>query len=428
MARSIAIEASTRLEAAREGERLRTALIDSLTHELRTPLTSIRAAATTLLEGEGLDEAGRLDMVRIIDEEAARLDLLIGEAVEMAEIDANVVQVKMSPQHPRALLDQAVEESRKILASHKVNISVDEADSGRSRQAGLVRSASAGQGSAPPAGKCGQLHSAGQPRHAQQQTRRATGWSSRVEDNGPGIDALDLPLIFEKFYRGKRGSQRTQRVRHGPGNHPRHSDRARRRQGRVGGRIPKTQDSALIVLSFNCAGDFTIYDATKLLAAQGPRGKQVVTLTGVKNAGETMLNGASKPLDLTKPLETTWQLMQKFGLAGIEHILTGYDHICFLIAVILWATRVWPVVKIVTAFTISHSITLSLAALDIVTLPTMLTESAIAASIIYVAVENYFSRDTDKRWRDTFFFGFIHGFGFASGLKELNSNTYQSVT
>ncbi len=186
------------------------------------------------------------------------------------------------------------------------------------------------------------------------------------------------------------------------------------------GEDPKTQDSALIVLSFNCAGDFTIYDATKLLAAQGPRGKQVVTLTGVKNAGETMLNGASKPLDLTKPLETTWQLMQKFGLAGIEHILTGYDHICFLIAVILWATRVWPVVKIVTAFTISHSITLSLAALDIVTLPTTLTESAIAASIIYVAVENYFSRDTDKRWRDTFIFGFIHGFGFASGLKELN--------
>ena len=63
VARSIAIEASARIEAAREGERLRTALIDSLTHELRTPLTSIRAAATTLLQGEGLDEAARLDLV-----------------------------------------------------------------------------------------------------------------------------------------------------------------------------------------------------------------------------------------------------------------------------------------------------------------------------------------------------------------------------
>ena len=113
VARSIAIETTARVEAAREGERLRTALIDSLTHELRTPLTSIRAASTTLVESEGLDEAARLDMARIIDEEAARLDLLIGEAVEMAEIDANVVKVKMSPQNPRALLDQAVEESRK---------------------------------------------------------------------------------------------------------------------------------------------------------------------------------------------------------------------------------------------------------------------------------------------------------------------------
>jgi two-component system sensor histidine kinase KdpD len=56
------------LEAAREGERLRTALIDSLTHELRTPLTSIRAAATTLLQAEGLDEAARMDLVSIVDE------------------------------------------------------------------------------------------------------------------------------------------------------------------------------------------------------------------------------------------------------------------------------------------------------------------------------------------------------------------------
>ena len=64
VARSIAIAASTRIEAAREADRLRTALIDSLTHESRTPLTSIRAAATTLLEGEGLDEAGRIEMVR----------------------------------------------------------------------------------------------------------------------------------------------------------------------------------------------------------------------------------------------------------------------------------------------------------------------------------------------------------------------------
>ena len=204
LARSIAIEASARMEAAREGERLRTALIDSLTHELRTPLTSIRAAATTLLQAEGLDEAGRLDMAAIIDEEAARLDLLIGEAVEMAEIDANVVQVHLVPQHPRALLDQAVEESRKALAAAPGVYR--SASAGRAGRSGLVRSPPAGPGPAPPAGKRGRLYSAGQPHYARAAAAPATGWSSACEDNGPGIDALDLPLIFEKFYRGKRSA------------------------------------------------------------------------------------------------------------------------------------------------------------------------------------------------------------------------------
>jgi two-component system, OmpR family, sensor histidine kinase KdpD len=200
VARSLAMETSTRMEAAREGERLRTALIDSLTHELRTPLTSIRAAATTLLESEGLDEAAQLDMVRIIDEESTRLDLLVGESVEMAEIDANVVQVKMSPQHPRALLEQAVEESRQTLANHKVSI----AEGGSDETAWF------------------DPHLLGRVlRHLLENVAAYTSPGSRVtlssrrtndrlefcvEDNGPGIDARDLPLIFEKFYRGKRSA------------------------------------------------------------------------------------------------------------------------------------------------------------------------------------------------------------------------------
>ena len=202
LARSIAIEASTRMEAVREGERLRTALIDSLTHELRTPLTSIRAAATTLLETTGLDEAARLDLVSIVDEEAARLDLLIGEAVEMAEIDANVVQIHRVPQHPRALLEQAVEESRKALAGHRVTIAVEEPDEpawfdphllGRVLRHLLENAASyTGAGS----------------RISLSSRRIGNRLEFCVEDNGPGIDALDLPLIFEKFYRGKKGTSK----------------------------------------------------------------------------------------------------------------------------------------------------------------------------------------------------------------------------
>ncbi|MBY6241030.1 HupE/UreJ family protein [Methylosinus sp. Sm6] len=187
------------------------------------------------------------------------------------------------------------------------------------------------------------------------------------------------------------------------------------------GEDPTNADSALVTLRFDCSGapGNLFYDATRLLAAQGTKGKHLVTLGEGADAGQTMLYPSDPPLDLSKPLETIWQLMGKFVMAGVEHILTGYDHLCFLIAILLWATRVWPVVKIVTAFTVSHSVTLSLATLDIVTLPSQWVEAAIAASIIYVAVENFFSRRVDGRWRDTFLFGFIHGFGFASSLKEL---------
>lgn len=187
------------------------------------------------------------------------------------------------------------------------------------------------------------------------------------------------------------------------------------------GEDPSNQDSALVVMRFDCASanGKAHYDATKLLAQQGAKGKHLVTVIGGDNAGETMLYPTDPPLDLSKPLETTGQLMWKFLHAGVEHIVTGYDHLCFLFALVLWATRLMPVVKIVTAFTISHSITLSLAALKIFTLPSSLVEALIAASIIFVAVENYFSRDVDNRWRNTFLFGFIHGFGFASALTEM---------
>jgi two-component system sensor histidine kinase KdpD len=201
IARSQAIEATARVEAAREGERLRTALIDSLTHELRTPLTSIRAAATTLQESGSMDEAGRQDMVALIDEEAARLDALIGDAVEMAQIDANVVEVHPIPLHPRALLDQAVEESRKALAKHRVTIAA-ETPEGKDEPAWfdpqllgrVLRHLLENAAAYTPEGS-----------HVTLSSRRSGDrLEFCVEDDGPGIHSLDLPLIFEKFYRGKR--------------------------------------------------------------------------------------------------------------------------------------------------------------------------------------------------------------------------------
>lgn len=198
LARSIAIEMSTRIEAARESERLRTALTDSLTHELRTPLTSIRAAATTLLSAGDLDESGRRDLAGIIDDEASRLDQLIGAAVEMAEIDAHVVRVHAAPFHPRALLEEAVEGARKLLARHEVQIADVDSDVPAWFDAHLLvrvlRHLLENAARYTPAGTRIRLSS----------RRAGERLEFCVEDNGPGIDAQDLPLIFEKFYRGKR--------------------------------------------------------------------------------------------------------------------------------------------------------------------------------------------------------------------------------
>ena len=202
LARSLAIETYMHMEAAREGERLRTALVDSLTHELRTPLTSIRAAATTLVESEGLDDAVWRDLAALVDEESARLDKLIGEAVQMAEIDANVVEVHAVPQHARTLLDHVLEESQAILAKHRVTVDVEPPDTpvwfdqhllGRVFRH-LVENAARYS----PAGSRITLTS----------RRRDGRLEFSVEDNGPGIDGADLPFIFEKFYRGKKSSSR----------------------------------------------------------------------------------------------------------------------------------------------------------------------------------------------------------------------------
>ncbi|HEY6488271.1 MAG: ATP-binding protein [Terracidiphilus sp.] len=202
LTRAVAIEASARLEASREGERLRAALIDSLTHELRTPLTSIRAAATTLRQGEGLDDAARQDLAAIVDEESARLDALIGEAVEMAEIDANVLQVHASPQHARTLLEHAVEKSQAVLAPHRVVLAAEEPDDLVWVDPHLLervfRHLIENAARYCPSGS----------RIALRSRRSGDRLEFSVEDNGPGIDPVDLPLIFEKFYRGKKSSDK----------------------------------------------------------------------------------------------------------------------------------------------------------------------------------------------------------------------------
>lgn len=121
----------------------------------------------------------------------------------------------------------------------------------------------------------------------------------------------------------------------------------------------------------------------------------------------------------SEPVHQTNSSWFSFFKLGMLHILTGYDHLLFLIALLLRKQTLKQYIGIVTAFTIAHSITLSLSVLDIVNLPSLFVESVIAGSIIYVAIENIFRKKIQHRWGITFAFGLIHGLGFADLLKEM---------
>ncbi len=109
-----------------------------------------------------------------------------------------------------------------------------------------------------------------------------------------------------------------------------------------------------------------------------------------------------------------------FFRLGVEHILTGYDHLLFLGALLLRGGRLLSLFKIITAFTVAHSITLALAVLGVMTIPDRIIEPAIAASIVWVAVENLWLRNApSQRWLVSFLFGLVHGFGFASAIEPL---------
>ncbi len=109
----------------------------------------------------------------------------------------------------------------------------------------------------------------------------------------------------------------------------------------------------------------------------------------------------------------------KFFRLGVEHILFGFDHLCFLLALLLTA-KFRDMVNVISSFTVAHSITLLLSALNVVSLPSRWVESAVALTIVYVALENILRKSHPNRWILTFCFGLIHGFAFAAVLHNLD--------
>jgi hypothetical protein len=181
-----------------------------------------------------------------------------------------------------------------------------------------------------------------------------------------------------------------------------------------------------VAIAFGFFDEFT--DRHTVLAVFACRGEEYETSFTNFEPDFTYVTGfpppelPESPMSVSPPREQTRrslpELLWRFFKMGVEHIFLGYDHICFLAALIV-VSRFREIVKIVTSFTIAHSITLILATLDAVRLDTRLVETCIAATIVYVAVENLWVNDTRHRWWLTFFFGLIHGFGFANVLREM---------
>jgi hydrogenase/urease accessory protein HupE len=132
-----------------------------------------------------------------------------------------------------------------------------------------------------------------------------------------------------------------------------------------------------------------------------------------------MLSAESKDLTFKTNATSTSTSFLRFLTLGIEHILTGYDHLAFLLAVLLTGGSLLSNARIITSFTIAHSLTLALATFGVVSLPPNIVEPLIAASIVFVGIENLVRRQLARRWLVTFSFGLIHGLGFASVLREL---------
>ncbi|HSR70969.1 MAG TPA: HupE/UreJ family protein [Kiloniellales bacterium] len=178
-------------------------------------------------------------------------------------------------------------------------------------------------------------------------------------------------------------------------------------------------DGLLAVLEAPCGRETAgLAYRTSLLQGLNPQTIQHVLLLEGEDARPAALTRENDSVEIAAPLPLN-EVALHYLAWGAEHIFIGYDHIAFILALLLWARRVWGVVKVVTAFTVSHSITLSLAALDVVRLPGGLVEPLIAASIVVVALENFLDRRVERRWRMAFVLGFLHGFGFAGVLAEL---------
>ena len=182
------------------------------------------------------------------------------------------------------------------------------------------------------------------------------------------------------------------------------------------------RDGARISLDFTCA---KVPSALRIDArfierfASGHTHLVAVTRGSQKSEGLALLAKTAVDFELANQRQAFTAIVR----VGVEHILSGYDHLTFLLALLLVPAtkprRLWPIAGVLTAFTLGHTASLAVASLGWFVPSGWLIEPAIALSIAYVGAENFFIKSWRHRWILTLPFGLVHGFGFASGLLDL---------
>ncbi len=201
--RANAVETLSRSEAAREGERLRSAILDSVTHEFRTPLTAIKASITSLLSTTGLSADDRHELMTVINEESDRLNRLVGEAAEVAQLESHEFQLDLQSCRVLDVAQAAFNEVKQTLGKHPVEIMVPEQirarlDPDRIKEVLVQLLENAAKYSPPES-----------PIRITAEIKGANLEVS-VADQGAGIEDMEQVLIFDKFYRGKNQRYRVQ--------------------------------------------------------------------------------------------------------------------------------------------------------------------------------------------------------------------------
>jgi hydrogenase/urease accessory protein HupE len=174
---------------------------------------------------------------------------------------------------------------------------------------------------------------------------------------------------------------------------------------------PAEDDGLTFYARWTCASDASAQVTLRLLGRLSPGHRHF--------AGEAVLSAADATFDPGRPPARGFLSLVALG---VEHILSGWDHLLFLLGMVLMVTRRRDVLAVVTAFTVAHSLTLGASVLGFVSPSPRLVEPIIALSIAWVGMENLFKKQFSTRWRVAFGFGLLHGFGFAGALGDVGAS------